>query len=140
MIERPLRSGSVVPFGRYFATGSVSFKSRVRTMSTSSSAVNTFVTDAISNTVSPGQRAAVGSAGFAISDNARSLFVEHADDDAHAALRPGDRLNALLDEAVNLAVGRQCSHRTRECHGRNDEEPPHSPGLTQQWTNRLRVA
>ena len=53
VIERPFRSGIFTSGGRYFATGSESATSPRRTMSASSSAVNTLVIEPISNRVSP---------------------------------------------------------------------------------------
>jgi hypothetical protein len=47
----PPRDGTVTVAGRYFATGSLSATSPLRTMSASSVAVNTLVAEPISNTV-----------------------------------------------------------------------------------------
>ena len=91
-------------------------------MSASSSAVNTLVTEAISNTVSAGQRTPVGAAGIAIGDDSRALLVEHADDDAHAAFRSGDGLDALLEDPVNITVGGQSSRLTAARDESNEEE------------------
>jgi hypothetical protein len=49
----PFRSGTSNADGKYFATGSFNPTSFFSAISASSSAVNTFVTDPISKTVSP---------------------------------------------------------------------------------------
>src|SRR5436305_12999042 len=49
----PFPSATLSPAGKYFATGSFNPTSFFSAISASSSAVNTFVTDPISNTVSP---------------------------------------------------------------------------------------
>ena len=53
MISLPLRVGILTDAGKYFATGSSSFISPRSTMSCNNSAVNVFVMEPISNSVSP---------------------------------------------------------------------------------------
>ena len=53
MICRSPRAGTVTSDGKNFAIGSLSASSPLSTMAASNSDVNTFVTEPISNTVSP---------------------------------------------------------------------------------------
>ena len=90
------------PAGRYFATGSVSATSPRSTASASSSDVNTFVIDPISNTVSPSSGRASSFARLSVGDDAAPDGLDHADDDPDACLL---RVDPVDENLADLGVG-----------------------------------